>query len=92
MRLIWTELADLDLEKIEEYIGRENPLAGIDVVLEISCYCLMSNHYNVVNSVTPQSSHVARESGLPKCRGSSSVALARSSNSAFQVKVLLQII
>jgi len=35
VRLIWTELADLDLEKIEEYIGRENSLAGIDVVLGI---------------------------------------------------------
>ena len=35
MRLQWTPTARGNLEAIEAYIGRENPLAAIEAVLEI---------------------------------------------------------
>ena len=35
MRLQWTPTASGNLEAIEAYIARDNPLAAIDVVLEI---------------------------------------------------------
>ena len=36
MRLKWTDLADVDLEKIEAYIANENsPLVAVDVVMDI---------------------------------------------------------
>ena len=36
MRLKWTDLADIDLEKIEAYIAEDNsPLVAIDVVMNI---------------------------------------------------------
>ena len=36
MQLKWTELADIDLDKIEAHIAKENsPLVAIDVVMNI---------------------------------------------------------
>ncbi len=35
MRLQWTTTASRNLEAIETYIERDNPLAAVDVVLEI---------------------------------------------------------
>ncbi|MGH7987057.1 MAG: type II toxin-antitoxin system RelE/ParE family toxin [Candidatus Binataceae bacterium] len=35
MGLRWTRAANQDLESVERYIGRDNPHAAIDVVLEI---------------------------------------------------------
>ena len=35
MRLKWTHAASRDLDRVEEYISRDNPRAAIDTVLEI---------------------------------------------------------
>ncbi len=35
MRLKWTRAASRDLDPVEEYIGRDNPGAAIDTILEI---------------------------------------------------------
>jgi len=35
VRLEWTRAASRDLDSIEEYIGRDNPAAAIDTVLQI---------------------------------------------------------
>jgi toxin ParE1/3/4 len=35
VRLRWTRAASRDLDLVEEYIGRDNPGAAIDTVLEI---------------------------------------------------------
>ncbi|SOB74614.1 addiction module toxin, RelE/StbE family [Marinobacter sp. LV10R510-11A] len=47
MRLKWTDLADIDLEKIEAYIANENSsLVAIDVVMDIidSVYLILPDH------------------------------------------------
>ncbi|MBS3805753.1 MAG: type II toxin-antitoxin system RelE/ParE family toxin [Oleiphilaceae bacterium] len=47
MRLKWTDLADVDLEKIEAYIANENsPLVAVDVVMDIidSVDLILSDH------------------------------------------------
>lgn len=35
MKTSWTELAVRDLDRIEHYIGQDNPQAAVDVVLNI---------------------------------------------------------
>ena len=35
MRLEWTRAASRDLDRVEQYISRDNPSAAIDTVLEI---------------------------------------------------------
>ena len=35
MRLKWTQVASLDLDSVEQYVGRANPGAAIETVLEI---------------------------------------------------------
>jgi len=35
VRLKWTHAASRDLDRVEEYISRDNPRAAIDTVLEI---------------------------------------------------------
>jgi toxin ParE1/3/4 len=45
--LKWTDLADIDLDKIEAYISKENsPLVAIDVVMGIvdSVYLILPDH------------------------------------------------
>lgn len=47
MLLKWTDLADIDLDKIEAYISKENsPLVAIDVVMGIvdSVYLILPDH------------------------------------------------
>ncbi|MFT6202141.1 MAG: addiction module RelE/StbE family toxin [Candidatus Endobugula sp.] len=47
MQLKWTDLADIDLDKIEAYIAKENsPLVAIDVVMSIvdSVYLILPDH------------------------------------------------
>ena len=47
MRLKWTDLADIDLEKIEAYIANENSsLVAIDVVMDVidSVYLILPDH------------------------------------------------
>ena len=35
MRLKWTRAASRDLDRVEEYISRDNPIAAVDTVLQI---------------------------------------------------------
>lgn len=47
MQLKWTDLADIDLEKIEAHITQENsPIIAIDVVMNIidSVHLILSDH------------------------------------------------
>lgn len=47
MRLKWTDLAEIDLEKIEIYITQENsPIVAIDVVMNIidSVHLILPDH------------------------------------------------
>lgn len=47
MQLKWTDLAGIDLEKIETYISQENsPIVAIDVVMKIidATHLILSNH------------------------------------------------
>lgn len=47
VQLKWTDLADIDLEKIEAYIAKENsPLVAIDVVMNIidSVHLILPDH------------------------------------------------
>ena len=47
MQLKWTDLADLDLNKIEAYIAEENsPIVAIDVVMNIvdSVHLILPGH------------------------------------------------
>ncbi len=47
MQLKWTDLADIDLEKIEAHISKENgPAVAIDVVMRIidSVYLVLSKY------------------------------------------------
>ena len=47
MQLKWTDLADIDLDKIEDHIAKENsPLIAIDVVMSIvdSVDLILSDH------------------------------------------------
>ena len=47
MQLKWTDLADVDLEKIEAHISQENsPIVAIDVVMNIidSVHLILPNH------------------------------------------------
>jgi toxin ParE1/3/4 len=47
VQLKWTDLADIDLDKIEAYIAKENsPLVAIDVVMSIvdSVYLILPDH------------------------------------------------
>ena len=36
MRLLWTKLAESDLDEIENYIGQDNPAAAVRVILELT--------------------------------------------------------
>lgn len=50
MQLKWTDLADIDLEKIEAHITQENsPIVAIDVVMNIidSVHLILSDHPRV---------------------------------------------
>ena len=47
MQLKWTDLADIDLEKIEAHIAQENsPIVAIDVVMNIidSTHLILPDH------------------------------------------------
>ena len=47
MRLKWTDLADIDFDKIEAYISQENsPVVAIDVVMNIieSTHLILPDH------------------------------------------------
>jgi toxin ParE1/3/4 len=47
VQLKWTDLADLDLDKIEAYVAEENsPIVAIDVVMNIvdSVYLILPGH------------------------------------------------
>lgn len=47
MQIKWTDLADLDLDKIEAYIAKENsPRVAIDVVLKVidSAHLILPEH------------------------------------------------
>ncbi|MFT6917096.1 MAG: toxin ParE1/3/4 [Motiliproteus sp.] len=47
MQLKWTDLASIDLDKIEAHIGQENsPLVAIDVVIKIidSAHLILPDH------------------------------------------------
>lgn len=47
MQLKWTDLADIDLEKIEAHIAQENsPIVAIDVVMNIidSAHLILPDH------------------------------------------------
>jgi len=47
VQLKWTDIADIDLEKIEAHIAEENsPIVAIDVVMNIidSVYLLLPDH------------------------------------------------
>jgi toxin ParE1/3/4 len=35
VRLKWTRAASRDLDRVEEYISRDNPIAAVDTVLQI---------------------------------------------------------
>lgn len=46
MQLKWTDLADIDLEKIEAHIAQENSPVAIDVVMNIidSAHLILPDH------------------------------------------------
>jgi toxin ParE1/3/4 len=35
LRIIWTKLASVDLDEIEQYIGQDSPPAAVRVILEL---------------------------------------------------------
>ncbi len=66
MRLKWTRAANLDLDRVEENISRDNPRAAIDTVLEILRHVwMLAEHPGIGRPGRVDSTRELTIAGLP---------------------------